>query len=89
MKVYTGSYKRRGTRERNPTASKQLNHPVDILGLYRGVEGGMGVGMGVSALVFCTTDSLCTHGRLLSLELCTFPRLTNLVHNWQMQGVKY
>lgn len=35
-----GAYKRRRRRERNPTASKQLNHPVDILGLYRGVEGG-------------------------------------------------
>lgn len=44
---------------------------------------------GSSAVVFCTTDSQCVHGRLLSLDLCTFPRLTNLVHNWQMQGVKY
>lgn len=77
-----GAYKRRRRRERNPNASKQLNHPVDILGLYRGVGGG-----GVFAVVFCTTDSQCRHGRLLSLELCTLPRITNLVHNWQMQGV--
>lgn len=63
-----------GKKEINPTASKQLNHPVDILGLYRGVEGGVGrrLGWGVSAVVFCTTDSLCTHGGLLSLDCVRF-----------------
>lgn len=72
-----GGKKKKG---RKPNDSKELNHPVDILGFHLG---------GSSAVVFCTTDSQCVYGTLLSLDLCMFSSQTNLVRNWQMQGVKY
>lgn len=67
-------------KRRKPNDSKELIHPVDILGFHLG---------GSSAVVFCTTDSQCVYGTLLSLDLCMFSSQTNLVRNWQMQGVKY
>lgn len=67
-------------KRRKPNDSKELIHPVDILGFHLG---------GSSAVVFCTTDSQCVYGTLLSLDLCMFSSQTNLVCNWQMQGVKY
>lgn len=67
-------------KKKEPNDFKELNHPVDILGLHLG---------GSSAVVFCTTDSQYVYGTLLSLDLCMFSPQTNLVRNWQMQGVKY
>lgn len=66
-------------RKNEPYNSKELNHPANILGFHLG---------GSSAVVFCATDSQSVYGTLLSLDLCMFFS-TNLLCNWQMQGVKY
>lgn len=91
VKVYTGCLQKLQKKRKKPNRFKTLESPSRYSGTIQGRRGWCGWWWrwGVSAVVFCTTDSQCTHGRRLSLELCTFPRLTNLVHNWQMQGVKY
>lgn len=75
MQRFTGCLQKmqKERKQRKTTTSKQLNHPVDILGLYKGRWWCGGYESGSSAVVFCTTDSQCVHGRLLSLDVCTFP----------------
>ena len=48
--VFTKILKKKKRREKESLTTKQLNHPVDILGFHLG---------GSSAVVFCTTDSQC------------------------------
>lgn len=50
MKVFYRIFTKDLEKRRKPNDSKELIHPVDILGFHLG---------GSSAVVFCTTDSQC------------------------------